>query len=135
MAGQPCLAAGIPGDGGPVRGRMGAFAGMGVAVPLGPGRRSVPRARLQLGPAYGVYDSRSGGLLGSRRPAGLELGLTRRGAAAFSIAGQGRPELERRLGFKGSTGYIVAGGVLILVVLLAAVANAQPKPGPRPGDF
>ena len=132
---QPCLAAELPREGGAVAGRMGAFAGAGVAVPLGTARRAAPRARLQVGPAFALVDVRTGALTGSRRAAGIELGLDPRGAPALSIAGRSGPELTRRIGFKGSTGYIIVGGVVLAVALLAAVAAAQPKPGPQPGDF
>lgn len=136
IAVQPCLAADIPGEGAVVRGRTGAFAGVGVSLPLGTSDRVAPRARLQLGPSFGMYDAQTGALLGSKRPAGLELGASRDGLPALTLAGVGGAQMKRRLGFHGSTGYIVVGGVLVLVVLLgAAVASASPKPGPRPGDF
>jgi hypothetical protein len=136
IAAQPCLAADLPSDGSGTRGRLGAFAGIGVSVPLGGGRKPVPRARLQLGAAYNVYDARSGALLRSGRAAGLELGAAKSGAPNFSIAGQEDAELKRKLGLHGTTGYVVIGGVVLLVVLvLRAVAQASPKPGPQPGAF
>jgi hypothetical protein len=134
-AAQPCLAADLPRDGGALAGRMGAFAGARVSLPLGTARRAAPRARLLLGPAYTLVDARTGAFAGSRPAPGIELGLGRGGAASLSIAGQSGAALGRRMGFKGSTGYVIVGGVVIAVVLLAAVAAAQPKPGPQPGDF
>jgi hypothetical protein len=132
---EPCLAAGMPGDPATVRGQMGAFAGVRIAMPFGGARRAAPIARLQIGPSYAAVDARSGALVATRQGAGVELGLGRNGAPALSLAGRTAPELKRQLGFKGSTTYVVIGGVVLLVVLLAAVAAAQPKPGPRPGDF
>jgi hypothetical protein len=132
-AADPCLAAGI--EAGPQRSAIGAFAGMKIAVPFGGGRARAPRARLQVAPSYATLDAGSGAPLGVRTGAGVELGLGRHGALDLSIAGRDAPELKRQLGFKGSTLYIVVGGVVLLVALLAAVASASPKPGPRPGDF
>jgi hypothetical protein len=132
---QPCLAAELPREGGAVAGRMGAFAGAGIAVPLGTARRAAPRARLQLGPAFALVDARTGALAGSRRAPGIELAVGPRGAPELSIAGRSGAELKHRMGFKGSTGYIIVGGAVLAVALLAAVAAAQPKPGPQPGDF
>jgi hypothetical protein len=135
VAVQPCLAAGIAGEASPVRVATGAFAGVKLAMPLGRGRSRPPHLRLEVAPSYALVDARSGAALGTRTEAGLELGLRRDGALDLSIAGRSAADLKPRLGFKGSTGYIVVGGALLLVALLAAVASAQPKPGPRPGDF
>lgn len=132
---EPCAAAGIVGQEDAARGRVGAFAGVRIAMPFGGAGRAAPLARLQVAPSYALVDARSGALVGTRAGAGVELGLTRGGAPAMEIAGRSAPALKRELGFKGSTTYIVIGGVVLLVALLAAVAAAQPKPGPRPGDF
>jgi hypothetical protein len=132
---EPCLAAGTAGDPATLRGPAGAFAGVRIAMPFGGARRAAPVARLQVAPSFAAVDARSGVLVGTRTGAGVELGLGRNGAPAFEVAGRSAPELKRQLGFKGSTPYVVIGGVVLLVVLLAAVASAQPKPGPRPGDF
>jgi hypothetical protein len=43
--------------------------------------------------------------------------------------------VEQRLGVNGSTTWIIVGGVLLAVVVLAAVASATPTPGPPPGAF
>jgi|GEM_PF-1763677 len=139
VAAQPCVAAGLGGESGFGPGRVGAYAGASLALPLGPGRHEAPKARLRLSPVSAYYDGRSGRLVESPGGAGVEIGLTGHGKADLRIAG-GRPAeigrtLGQRIGFKGSTGYIVVGGAVLLVLLLAAVANASPKPGPRPGDF
>ena len=132
IAAQPCLAAGADGRL-LATGHAGAFAGASFTLPFG-GGHARPTARLELSPAFAVADPVSGETF-QRRGAGFSLGLTRAGKPDLRFAGRGEAEVTRSLGFKGSTGYIVVGGVLLLVVLLAAVANAQPKPGPRPGDF
>lgn len=132
-AAQPCLAAGADGRMA-AAGHVGAFAGASLTLPFGGARHSGPSARLELSPAYALTNPASGETF-ERRGAGFALGLTRAGKPDLRFAGRSEAELNRSLGFKGSTGYIVVGGVLLLVVLLAAIANAQPKPGPRPGDF
>jgi hypothetical protein len=134
VAAQPCLAAGPAGESGLVRGRVGAFAGASLVLPFGSGRRSVASARLQLAPVAAYYDGRSASLV-ERRGVGIELGLTSAGKPDLRLAGSAPAELKRRTGFHGSTGYIIVGGVVLVVILLAAIANASPKPGPRPGDF
>jgi len=115
-------------------GRFGAFAGASVVLPLGAASRRAATARLQLSPAFVDADSRTGAVV-RRFGAGLDLGLGRTGKLDLRLAGRSPAEARQRLGFKGSTGYIIVGGVVLGVLLLAAVANAQPKPGPRPGDF
>jgi len=132
---QPCLAAGLGGESGFGPGRAGAYAGASLSLPLGPGRHLAPRARLRLSPISAYHDARSGRLVESPSGAGLEIGLTGEGKADLRIAGARPVEIGRRIGFKGSTGYVVVGGAVLLVLLLAAVASASPKPGPRPGDF
>jgi len=130
---QPCLAAGADGRMA-ASGHVGAFAGASFTLPFGGAGHSGPAARLELSPAFAVTNPASGETF-ERRGAGFALGLTRAGKPDLRFGGRSQTELKRSLGFKGSTGYIVVGGVLLLVVLLAAVASAQPKPGPRPGDF
>lgn len=134
-AAQPCLAADLPGESGTIGGRVGAFAGLRLATPLGGAERPALRARLQIAPSYAMLDAQSGFLVGTRPSAGLELALARGGAPALSVGGRTAPELRRQLGLHGSTPFIVVGGVLLLVGLLAAIASASPKPGPREGDF
>lgn len=132
---QPCLAAPLGSESGAVPGRMGAFAGASFVLPFGArGRAAAPSARLQVAPVSAYRDGRSGALV-QRRGAGVELGLTGAGTPDLLLAGNRPAALKRTLGFKGSTGYIVVGGVVLAVALLAAVAAASPKPGPRPGDF
>jgi hypothetical protein len=133
-AAQPCLAAPLPGEGSVIRGRLGAFAGASLVLPLGTGRPAAATTRLRISPvAYG-YDTQSGRLL-QRTGAGVELGLSGAGKPELRLGGAAPAALKQRLGFKGSTGYIIVGGVLVAVALLAAVAAAMPKPGPRDGDF
>jgi hypothetical protein len=135
VAAQPCLAAGLGGESGFGAGRVGAYAGASLAFPLGPGRHGAPTARLRLSPVSAYRDSRSGRLVERPAGAGVEIALTGAGKADLRIAGERPARIGERIGFKGSTGYIVVGGAVLLVLLLAAVANASPKPGPRPGDF
>jgi hypothetical protein len=118
-----------------VGGRMGAFAGLRLSTPLGGGERPALRARLQVAPSYAMLNAQSGALVGTRPAAGLELGLARSGAPALSIGGRPAPQLRRQLGLHGSTTYIVIGGVVLLVGLLAVVASAAPTPGPHEGAF
>jgi hypothetical protein len=133
IAAQPCAAASFGDEGMAGAGRIGAFAGVALALPVGALGRARPSARLQLSPVYAAYDR--SGFARVRPGGGLALGLEGPGKLGLRLAGSSPAELKRRIGFKGSTGYIVVGGLLVGVLLLAAVANAQPKPGPRPGDF
>ncbi|MFL6844160.1 MAG: hypothetical protein ACJ8ER_04690 [Allosphingosinicella sp.] len=134
MTAQPGLAAPLGSESGPVRGHVAAFAGASFTLPLGSGRHERASARLQLSPVASFYDGGSGRLV-RQSGAGLELGLTSNGTPDLRLAGYGPAELKRTLGFKGSTGYVIVGGAVLVVLLLAAVASASPKPGPRPGDF
>jgi hypothetical protein len=134
-AAQPCLAADLPGESGTIGGRIGAFAGVRLATPLGGGERPRLRARLQIAPSFAMRNAQSGAFAGTRAPAGLELGLARGGAPALAIGGRPAPALGRQLGLHGSTPYIVVGGVLLLVGVLAVVASAAPTAGPPEGAF
>src|SRR4051812_21170911 len=121
VAAQPCLAAGA--DGRLLAGgHVGAFAGASFTLPFGGARHAGPAARLELSPAFAVADPVSGATA-QRRGAGFALGLTRAGKPDLRFAGRSEAEIKRSLGFKGSTGYFVVGGVLLLVIVLAAVAN------------
>jgi hypothetical protein len=134
VAAEPCLAASLGPDSGIARGKVGAFAGASLRLPFGAGPRMAASARLRVSAVTLDYDRRSGGLV-ERFGTGLDLGLSRSGRPDLRLAGSSPAEVKRRIGFKGSTGYIVVGGVVLVILLLAAVASAQPKPGPRPGDF
>lgn len=135
VASQPCLAADLTSEAGVAGGRMGAFAGLRIAMPLGGAERAVPRARLQIAPSFAMADARSGAFVASRTAAGLQLGMARTGAPALSFGDRSAPELRRRLGLRGSTTYIVIGGAVLVVALLAAVASAAPTAGPHEGAF
>lgn len=136
LAAQPCLAAEIVGPDGDVERRSAAFAGASLSVPIGgAGRERAPSARLQLGMTHDLR-----GTNGERRRlrAGLvELGLGRSGQPAYFVGGRDVDEIGERLNVKGkTTTLLIVGGVLVLgVVILAAVASAQPTPGPHEGTF
>lgn len=134
LALQPCLAAEpFGGEGGGQR-QSSAFAGLTVRVPLGRSGATGPSARLQLTTIHERRDSR-GGILSSQRAEGVELGLDRRGRAAYYVGGEDVRKIDERLNAKGKTTWIVVGGVLLLVVVLAAVASAMPTAGPPKGAF
>ncbi|HMC90916.1 MAG TPA: hypothetical protein VKI45_00510, partial [Allosphingosinicella sp.] len=75
VAAQPCLAAPLPGEGSVMPGRLGAFAGASLVLPLGTGHRAAATTRLRISPVASGYDGRSGRLV-QRTGAGVELGLT-----------------------------------------------------------
>jgi hypothetical protein len=136
LAFQPCLAAEqFRADGAGQR-QSSAFAGIAIRVPLGraAGARKAT-ARLQLTTFHERRDSRGGAMV-SQRHAGVELGFNARGRAAYFVGGQELRKMDERLHAKGSTKWIIIGGVLVLVVLVAAsFAAAQPTAGPPPGTF
>lgn len=136
LAFQPCLAAEqFRADGAGQR-QSSAFAGVAIRVPLGrtAGSRK-PTARLQLTTFHERRDSRGGSVM-SHRPDGVELGLDARGRAAYFVGAQEVRKMDERLHAKGSTKWILIGGVLVLVVVVAAAfAGAQPTAGPPPGAF
>jgi hypothetical protein len=110
--------------------RGAAFAGAAFSVPLG-GRAGAKRAsaNFQFSPNY-----RAG--QGTRAGSGIELGMTLAGKPSLQIGGHKTADMEKKLALKGSGKYLVIGGVVVLVVLiLAAVAGAQPTPGPQKGAF
>jgi hypothetical protein len=133
LAAQPCAAADdfAPASARPQR--TSAFLGAAVSLPLGPVAKARASARLQFNPLRAAGDPLAQG----RRSPGLELGLGKSGKPALHIAGQPAPELGRRMNLGGTKGtvLIVVGGVVLLVLLAAAVAHAQPTPGPHKGTF
>ena len=133
LAAQPCAAAGDLRDNAPGLRRTAPFVGVGLSLPLSRTARAGPSARLQFTPARPA-----GGTFA--RPAaapGLELGLADTGKPALYLGGRPTADLGRRLNMGGKTGtvLIVVGGLVLLVLLAAAVADAQPKPGPDEGTF
>lgn len=133
LAAQPCAAADDLRDGAPGIRRTAPFAGVSLSLPLSGSARAAPSARLQFTPARAA-----GGALG--RPAaapGLELGLAPTGKPALYLGGRPTADLGRRLnlGGKTETALIVVGGLVLLVLLAAAVADAQPTAGPDEGTF
>src|SRR5436190_21078833 len=91
VAVQPCLAADLAADGGVVGGRIGAFAGLRIAAPLGGAERHVLRARLQVAPSYALLDARTGALAGPRSATALELRDARSGSPGSSLGGSTAP--------------------------------------------
>lgn len=137
LCAQPCLAADDFRSLGATERRSGAFAGMTVRMPLDR-QRAKPTARLQLTTVHQSYD-RSSGLSGRTiMPAGLELGLGRSAKPTLFVGGRSTADIEEKLHVKGSSGttILIVGGVLLLaVVVLASVADAQPTAGPGEGAF
>ena len=135
LAVQPCAAADDFRDRRTVEARSGAFAGFSLRVPLDEARSQRPRARLQFTTTSSVREA--GGATTTRYAPGVELGAGRRGDIALSVAGRDVRGMEERLGVGGSTGtaLLIVGGVVLVVLVLAAVAEATPRPGPREGAF
>jgi hypothetical protein len=132
---QPCLAADDHRDIGARERRSGAFAGLNVRLPMGKGNPGKASAKVQLTTLH-QYRTGAGAVVRAYRPDGLELGLSRSGGASLSIAGQDLRRANERVALKGSTTtYLIVGGVLLAVVVLAMVASAIPQPGPRPDAF
>ena len=133
LAAQPCAAADDLRDEAPGMRRTAPFAGVGLSLPLSGPARAKPSARLQFIPARPA-----GGNFASPAAApGLELGLARTGKPALYLGGRPTAELGRRLNLGGKTGtvLIVVGGLVLLVLVAAAVADAQPTAGPDEGAF
>jgi hypothetical protein len=133
LAAQPCAAADDLRDTHTAGARRTApFAGIGLSLPLAGSGKAKPSARLQFTAARPA-----GGTFGRPAAAGLELGLARAGKPALYLGGRPAEDIGRRLNVGGSTGtvLIVVGGLVVLVLIAAAVAGAQPTPGPREGAF
>lgn len=128
LCSQPCLAAGDPAGSGGYEQRRGGFAGVNLKLPFGV--REKASARLQLAPVYQDRDAMGGTLRSSIGP-GLELGLRREGQLAYFVAGRDIAAERERLNMSGSTTtWIIIGGVVVLaIIVLNAVSDAQPKPG------
>ncbi len=136
LSAQPCLAADDFRSTGAVDRRSGAFAGMTVRLPVGQ-QEAKPIARLQLTTVHQSYDRESRLSGRSVRPAGLELGLSGAAKPTFYVGGRSAADIEKKLHMKGSnTTLLIVGGVVVLAVLvLASVADAQPTAGPPEGAF
>lgn len=136
LCAQPCLAAedmrftGAAGEK-----RSGAFAGVTVRMGIGTRLAERPTARLQLTTFHDYRDTR-GASTGSYRPRGLELGFDG-GRPTYLVGGRDMRQVRERLNASGSTKtWLLVGGALVLtVVVLAAVAGAQPTPGPDDDAF
>jgi hypothetical protein len=136
MMAQPCLAADDFRDSGPSEVRMGAFAGVGVRLPLDRTAQSRrPTARLQFTSIREVREANGG--TRTWRAEGVQIGADRRGRPALTIAGRNPFDERERLGVGGSTttALVVVGGLVLVVFVLASVADAMPKPGPDEGAF
>ena len=135
LTAQPCLAADDFRASRAGQVRAGAFAGVSLRVPLDDGASSRrPTARLQL---TSIRDARDAtGATRTSRAEGLQIGAGR-GGPTVTIAGRNPLDAHERLGVGGSTGtaLLIVGGVLVVVFVLASVADAMPTPGPREGAF
>lgn len=133
LAAQPCAAADDFRGTNAAQPRTAPFVGIGLSLSLSGSARARPSARLQFTaarPAGGNF-ARAGAA------PGIELGLAKTGKPAFYIGGRPTADLGRRLNLGGSKGtiLIVVGGIVVLVLIAAAVADAQPTPGPPEGAF
>jgi len=136
LVAQPCLAAEDFRDSRAGQVRTGAFAGVTLSVPMDRSATSRrPTARLQLTSIREVREAN--GATRSYRAEGVQLGADRRGRPALTIAGRNPLAERERLGIGGSTGttVLVIGGIVLVVVVLASIADAMPKPGPQEGAF
>lgn len=133
LAAQPCAAADDLRDSAAAAGRTAPFVGIGLSLRLRASGKAVPSARLQ----FSAGRPAGGALPRAGAAPGLELGLAEAGKPALYIGGRPTADLGRRLNLGGSKGtvLIVVGGIVLLVLVAAAVAGAQPTPGPHKGDF
>ena len=119
---EPCIAAEDIRDLGMPEHRAAMFAGAQLRLGMGGAQRERPTARLQLGVTHSYQDRRSASPATVYRASAFELGASRRGAPAFSIAGADSREFQRRLGM--STGGAIAIGALAVVGLVAVAFAA-----------
>jgi hypothetical protein len=136
LAAQPCLAAEDYRESRSGQVRTGAFAGVTLDVPLDRSASSRrPAARLQLTSIREVREAN--GATRTWRAEGVQLGADRRGRPALTIAGRNPLDERERLGIGGSTGttVLIVGGIVLIVVVLASIADAMPTPGPHEGAF
>jgi hypothetical protein len=119
---QPCAAADDYRAAGTTDIRPAAFAGLHVRLPFGTAAK--PTARLQFATGYRISDASSSArrtFLGE----GFEIGLGKKGAPAYFLAGQSGAQLRNGLALKGGTGttLLIVGGVLVVAVVVAAAAG------------
>ena len=131
---QPCLAASAFDRGGAGERRSGAFVGLSARLPLGTARPARPSLRLRLAGADAPRSAIGADAPGRGAP-GLEIGLGRSGSPVYFIGGQELRQAESARQAKSSTTWLIVGGVAVLVLVLAAVASAQPTAGPPEGAF
>lgn len=135
LGAQPCLAADDLRDRDMTERRSGAFAGLSLNFPLGGAAGQKASARLQLSPVHQLT-SAQGVTAGARGGEGLALGFDSGGELSYRVGGREVSKVGERLNAKGSTKWIVIGGVIVLgVIILAAFAGAQPTPGPHDDAF
>lgn len=135
LAAQPSHAAEDFREGRATEVRAGGFAGLSLRLPLDGARSRRPTARLQV---TGIRQMRDAtGATRTTWAEGVQLGAGRGGRPALTIAGQDPFRSRDRLGLNGSTGTVllIGGGVVLIVFVLAAVADATPRPGPQEGAF
>jgi hypothetical protein len=132
FAAHPCAAADDLRDASAAGRRPSPFAGISFSLPLNGSGKVRPSARLQFAPARPA-----GGTFPRSGAAGLELGLAKAGKPALYIGGRPTAEIGERLHLGGSKGtiLIVGGGLVLLVLVAAAVADATPTAGPPEGAF
>jgi hypothetical protein len=125
---QPCLAASeIRGDGATDR-RSGAFAGVRLRLPIGMGNPERPSARMQL-TTFHDYRNAAGATVRSFRADGVEFGVDDRGRASLMVAGQDVARRDDQMVLNASTKtYLIIGGVVVAVLVLALVAASSVPP-------
>ncbi|HYJ31119.1 MAG TPA: hypothetical protein VEW25_12355 [Allosphingosinicella sp.] len=136
LTAQPCLAADDVGESRTGQVRTGAFAGVSLRVPLDRNASSRrPTARLQLTSIRQVREAN--GATRTWRAEGVQIGADRDGGFALTIAGRNPFDACERLGVGGSTGtaLLVVGGLVLVVFVLASVADGMPTAGPPEGAF
>ena len=136
LTAQPCLAAEDFRDGRTGQVRTGAFAGVSLNVPLDASASSRrPTARLQLTSIREVREAN--GATRTARAEGVQLGVDRRGRPALTVAGRNPLDERERLGIGGSTGtaLLIVGGIVVVIFVLASVADGMPTAGPPEGAF
>lgn len=127
---QPCLAAEDMRQPSSMQQRIGTWAGGSIRVPLGVGPRGLtarPEARLQLGFTRNFRSDVGANPQGNLHVAAFELGASRKGGAAFYMAGRPVGEFRQKLGMNTGTAIAIGGGVL-LVALAIAFATTKPVP-------